>query len=75
MRYEPFFEWQTRMKQQAGVQVGTRVWRSCYKKRRHNTKGLAEAAGRSMLKRYDIPQSAYHCLRCGGWHTRTESDA
>lgn len=74
MRYEPFSEWQARMKRESGVQVGTHVWRKCFKKRRHNTQGLAEAAGRSMLKRYDIKQSAYHCLRCDGWHTRTDTD-
>jgi hypothetical protein len=70
-RFENLSEWQTRMKAEAGVQVGTNVWRKCFRKRSHASKGKAEAAGRSLLKRYGIKQGVYHCIRCGGWHTKT----
>ena len=68
---EPLHEWQKRMKREMGVEVGTHVWRKCFRKHRHETEGKARAAARSMGNRYNIPQDVYHCLRCGGWHTKT----
>ena len=72
---EPLHEWQQRMKQEMGVEVGTHVWRKCFRKHCHQTEGKARAAARSMAKRYDISQDVYQCQRCGGWHTHTLKQA
>ena len=71
MNFTPLHEWQYEMQVEAGVQKGSPAWKNCFRKQRHATEALAQAAVRSMAKRFGTEQKIYHCDRCLGWHRYT----
>lgn len=61
-----------RVRNRGAVGFPSRVLIGCRGKQKHATKGIAEAAIRSLVKREMEPRdtrlSTYWCVRCRRWH-------